>query len=328
MNFSASSFSRVMQCPGSVYLSEGVTQPATPAMIDGTVAHWKIAQAWRKQSTEGCDAATMWALDTLHALEADGWHVQVERALSVTRSGVILSGTLDVLLTKFRDGGGVDELRVIDWKGGEDATADSHDHLPQLTVYGYVARSWAGGDSSTKVTAQTAYPAQQRLGRLLIASGGFPDLERACDAVAALKDAPKNRLSLVPGDECGGCPARTICPARRFALAEVVSDGPVALGGDDLPAMLAKVRAAEKFIEEVKAAIKARLLELPNCEQTTDAGTIYMKRSTRAASPSYRAAVEWLEAHGFGAAVAAMKEEFALLPSVKVEHPELRRAKK
>jgi hypothetical protein len=325
---SGSSFARIHQCPGSVRITEGLTQPASPEMLNGTIGHWKIAEAWKAQSTDGLSGPSVWALSILRSLEADGFHVQVERHLSVTLHGVTNTGTVDVLATKFRPEGGVEEVRVLDWKMTEDKTADTEDHLPQLIDYGYLARSWARGDASTKITVQAAFPNQQRLGSLVIASGEMGAVERTLEAVAALKDAPLNRQALVPGKECGNCPARTTCPAHRFAIARVTLEPTTVLDGDDLPRLLQQVRAGEGFLEDLKKAIKLRLATMEGEQQTTESGSIYMKRFVRDASPSFKAATEWLKSKGRQDLVDEMAKDFAMLPSVPVEYPELRKVKK
>jgi hypothetical protein len=286
--FSGSQYARIRQCPGSIRLARhhDVQQPTSDEMRAGTALHAEIASVWltARQQADVIHpvAGVRWAFALLKALEADGFHVTVEQSHHVTVAGCLLTGTLDVRAVKFGDDANIDEMRVIDWKSQADG-GESEDHRPQLEVYGFLARSWATVGRIGKVTVQTAYPTQGRLGEPLVLRNEVAgEIETVAKRVVEMESAPLDRLDLTPGAECGYCPARTVCPARKFAVGATLQG----VDWNDLPMVLKRVREAEKFVEEVKAAVKLRLQDQADQMQTTDSGSIYMKRFPRVASPS------------------------------------------
>lgn len=327
---SASQLARIHQCPGSVRLSEGVTQAATPEMRAGTLLHDDICKTWKDRThtpdPENAEAVA-WAVALLDELAAKGYVIEVERSLAVeTSGGMTITGTADVVatLTAKDDPAVCDEIMVIDWKAQADG-GRSEDYRDQLETYGYLAAAWLNAAMPRRVVAATAYPRQQRMGELLTLDVGdiARRLNRTGREVAIALEGAANRVSLTPGPECWRCPARTVCPAYRSAVSATIAGA----ADDDVAALLRNVKDAGKFLDDVKAAIKLRV-QAAGGTITTPTGEVYMKRMVRTAKPSAEAILDYLRQHEMSELVADIEREFATLPAVVVEYPDLRRAKK
>lgn len=296
--FSASSFERLMLCPGSAVLAAGAPRTSSQYSAEGTLIHEVAAQClttgrWPDFGAEiaadgfsftwdaDMESCAQQYVDYVRGLDGDAlWvetRVQFGAAIGVDdpEDGF---GTADAIVAKGA------ELIVVDLKTGRGVSVEAEDN-PQLKLYATGALELLQGLAGDFETVRLVI-VQPRAGGVKewtisveqLMRWAYTDAAQAASAVrAAFTAEPGHRGFLTATEKgCRFCPAKATCPALRDEVTEQLHFVPAspdefaekfdpvvpaALSDTHwLAACLSKVDMIEDWCKAVRAEAERRLM--------------------------------------------------------------------
>jgi len=255
---------RWMACPGSVRLSEQVSEKSSRFANEGTAAHelaqiclqtngtpgellgrvidvspdndFKVLEVGAKPDNETRFEVTAEMVenvgiyvDHVRWFSANGYECSVEERVYMGEFVAHMSGTADFLAYSEEH----KHLHVIDLKYGAGVLVDPANN-PQLMAYGIGALQRYGNRPVEKVTLTIVQPrashprgpirSWETTPHALIEHGIA--LSKAAEIVADADDANGDDLLwfLTPGEHCGFCPAKGFCPKLRAESLSIAQD--------------------------------------------------------------------------------------------------------
>jgi hypothetical protein len=264
---------RVIACPGSVALSEGVPNLSTSYALDGTLCHTVIAdvldvgrapEEFVGFSYDGGPKLTEThvsdKLKPALALFADAVDPDGETAFTVeTRVdfGEFLPGVFGTIDLLGRRG---DRAIVLDWKFGDGVMVDAEEN-EQLLFYAAAALrtravAWVF-DGAKDLELIIIQPPMIR--RWVTTFDRVRQFEMALARAVKIAQAPGAPLAV--GDHCRFCPAKVKCPEMTGAVDRARHLALEKMGSDDIGAALVMADRIEEWISAVRATAHAMLAE-------------------------------------------------------------------
>jgi hypothetical protein len=275
----ASSSHRWMECPGSIRLSQGVSDKGSLFAMEGTAAH-ELASQCLMEDVDAIDylgtkievpgapepfivnedmvEAVQVYLDAVNGDREKGDEIYIEHKFSLESFYSGMFGTSDAVLLQPKS----NLLRVYDYKHGAGVAVDVENN-PQLQYYGVgSALSFKGFSEIELVVVQpraTHRDGPVRRWRLSIIE--LMDFMEDLREAAKRTEAPD--AALKSGDHCRFCPARGFCPelrtsAERSAMVEFTPQGmnsapaPNFLSPEDIDTILRQADLVETWIAAVR----------------------------------------------------------------------------
>lgn len=258
-----SSMYRWFECPGSVRLSEGITQTTSVAAQEGTAAHalaekclllGELPENYLGQTIESVEV-TQEMVDAVKDYVRLGKNLFRNGRPEVTVSFDGISGTADFVDL------GARRTTVIDFKYGKGVPVEV-DNNRQLMFYALAASG--GGTDATLIIVQPRCPhpdgpvrtASYCLEKMI----EFRDeLRVAVKRVAKADKAKDITKYLKEGDHCRFCPAAATCPKLKVVATEAAKKVfTEASRADDLAEALRLVAVLKPWIRNVEDAALAQ----------------------------------------------------------------------
>lgn len=293
---------RVMNCPGSVALSQQVPpQPASSYANEGSLLHNAIAKMLdgtpslddvRGMSYEDAEMnddlierKLMPALAALHEIDPE-FSLEYETESRV-HFGDLLPGVFGSTDLIGRLG---NRAIVLDWKFGDGIPVDAEEN-PQLMFYAAAAMrtpetAWAF-DGATELELIIVQPPSVK--RWVTTFDRIRQFER--ELVHAVHVASREQAPLRAGEHCKFCPAKAICPEMTDAAARALRQRIDKLNAQQIASNLATASMLEEWISEL------RKLALQMLEQgaSVPGYKLVAKRATRQWVDETRAREELLK---------------------------------
>ena len=264
---------RVIACPGSVALSEGVPNLSSKYAEEGTLLHHAISEVLDQgkapeefvgfQFNDGPVLTEDLARDKLRAaLQLFDEHVDPDRqtVFTVERQvsfGDYLPGVFGTIDLAGRRG---KRAIMLDWKFGDGVMVDAEEN-EQLLFYAAAglrtpAMSWVF-DGAEEIELIIIQPPQIR--RWVTTLDRVRRFESELARAVKIAQAPGAPLAI--GEHCRFCPAKVKCPEMTGAVDRALRTSLEKLGSDDIGAALLMADRLEEWISAVRAAAHAMLAE-------------------------------------------------------------------
>ena len=264
---------RVIACPGSVALSEGVPNLSSSYAETGTMLHHAISEVLDQSKApeefvgfrfnDGPVLTEDLARDKLRValdlfdreIDADQQTVfTVERQVSF---GDYLPGVFGTIDLAGRRGS---RAIMLDWKFGDGVMVDAEENA-QLMFYAAAgmrtpAMSWVF-DGATEIELIIVQPPQLR--RWVTTPERIRQFESELAQAVKIAQAPGAPLAV--GDHCRFCPAKVKCPEMTGAVDRARHLALEKMGSDDIGAALVMADRIEEWISAVRATAHAMLAE-------------------------------------------------------------------
>lgn len=293
----ASSSERWMNCPGSVRLSAGVSDPGSVYAAEGTAAHelgeWclrnladaneRIGDTWtignhQFEVTDEMANAVQVYVDFVRAEQAKGGKVMIEQRFDLSdtvHKGMF--GTADAVIYHAQ----TQELIVADYKHGKGYAVEA-DANPQLLYYAIGAASLIKSKVKTVTVAIIQPRAFHKSGPIRHWACDVVDLAEYVGVLRAAAQATESpNAPLKPGDWCKFCRARGFCPELRGAAVDAsgveFTTVPDTLSADELAAILDKASLIEDWI----SAVRGEALRRAEMGAPPTGWKLVQKRATR-----------------------------------------------
>lgn len=293
----ASSSERWQNCPGSVRLSAGVSDPGSVYAAEGTAAHelgeWclrnlgdaaeRIGDEWPVDNhkftvDEDMANAVQMYVDFVRAEQEKGGRVMIEQRFDLSEQvWPGMYGTADAVIYHPES----QELVVADYKHGQGYAVEA-DANPQLLYYAIGAASLIKAPVK-KVTVAIVQPrAFHKSGPIRSWSCSTTDLFEYVGVLRAAAQATEDpNAPLNPGAWCKFCKARGFCPALRdeaIAASNVeFTTVPDTLTSEQLGEILEKATLIEDWI----SAVRAEALRRAEMGVPPSGWKLVQKRATR-----------------------------------------------
>jgi hypothetical protein len=298
----ASVMHRILECPLSVSLSDGIEQPSTPYAEEGTMLHELAAMhllndperhLWAPVSEEQAAVVEQYVTTVRAEQEALGPYTQVmvETRFALPGLHPRMFGTADAVVMSST------ALRVIDLKCGSGVSVEVEKNgrlNPQLGYYMLGALAAIGW---TVTVDKIAPPVGQRwltdLEIIIVQprNGGVKrrkvDLVELHDLAIEMVQAIENAYSDAPrsraGEHCRFCPARPTCPVLRKHIIETALDdfGDMRVPEDMAPDELAEALDLADTVEMWARSIREHAHALLMKGGSIEGWKLVQKRATR-----------------------------------------------
>ena len=273
---SPSALHRVINCPPSVRLTEGMDDESTSFAEEGTAAHelgeWKIRKALKMQA--GRRPSSEYWSDEMEQMTDEYREYVVElfdKAKQACNDPIPLIETKFDLNCYIPDGKGTsdfalvaqNELTIVDLKYGR-GVAVYADHNPQMMMYALGVLGLF--DCLYDIKQVTMVIFQPRLGNVSIWTTPVNDLYEWADEVLkpAVDLAMKGEGNYSCGSWCRFCKARNTCRARAESFLELAKyefQPPALLSDEEVAEVMDKGSELSAWVSDVIAYASAQAIE-------------------------------------------------------------------
>lgn len=239
MKLRPSQSSRWMNCPGSVWLAEGVEEKSSSYAVEGSAAHLLIETCQRLDMEPELLLGRTFTLDGGEAVEVDQEMVDcakvfleyvepltshkhfIEKWMVSKEYGAMIAGTADFVAVS-------DEtIFVVDYKHGAGVTVNVEGNK-QLGIYAMLAEDTFGRRDKIDLTVIQPRSFEDNPVKYWTVDRTWMEQFRVevHEAVWRVTEAKVNpEANLFPGDHCKFCPVKAVCPKlHQLALADAAAD--------------------------------------------------------------------------------------------------------
>lgn len=211
--YSPSQLSRIIACPGSVFMSEGIEQlPTSPYAAEGTMLHSYMEQYIDSNTMP--DVRTDYkvllerCMDYLTSIRDSNSAIFTEMYM-ISAVETDVAGTADVVMINPT----AQEAHIVDWKFGGGV------HVAVLDNPQFLAYAWLLLEKFPSINQVTVHVAQPRLDNFDYQTVTREYVDNWYKSVLspALRTAERidNPVLMPSLDACRWCRANAVCPARR-----------------------------------------------------------------------------------------------------------------